>query len=128
MGYVNLDFMTWTKSNLLPNHKTVRLRPIIDELFDRIITRGVKQCVVSPTRSWPGQVDSGLDHFYTNAPSKIAPVQVSFEGASDHRVIHTMRFANSIRHQVRYVYKRSYKNFDQLSFLDEFKQIKFFFL
>ena len=69
MGDVNLDFMTWTKSNLLPNHKTVRLRPLFDELFDRIITRGVKQCVVSPTRSWPGQVDSGLDHFYTNAPT-----------------------------------------------------------
>ena len=34
-----------------------------------------------------------------------------------------MRFSNSIKCQVRYVVKRSYKNFDQLKFLAEFRKI-----
>ena len=123
MGDVNLDFMTWTKTNLNPDHKSAKLRPLINELFDRIISRGVKQCVTNPTRSWPGQPDSGLDHFYTNAPSKISPVQVSFEGSSDHRVIHTVRFTNNLKSQVRYVLKRSYKNFDVDEFKSEFRKI-----
>ena len=123
MGDVNLDFMTWTKTDLDPNHKSVKLKQLTDELFNRIISRGVKQCVTGPTRSWPGQADSGLDHFYTSAPNKISPVQISFEGASDHRVIHTVRFSNSIKCQARYVVKRSYKNFDQLKFIAEFRKI-----
>ena len=123
MGDVNLDFLTWTKTDLDQNHKSVRLKQLIDELFNRIFIRGVKQCVTSATRSWPGQPDSGLDHFYTNSPNKISPVQVSFEGGSDHRVIHAVCFSACIKTQVKYVQKRSYKNFDCLSFLDEFRKI-----
>ena len=65
MGDVNLDFLTWTKTDLGSEHKTTKLKELIVELFDRILSRGVKQCVTSATRSWPGQSDSGLDHFCT---------------------------------------------------------------
>ena len=111
MGDVNLDFLTWTKTDLDPEHKTVKLKQLIVELFDRILSRGVKQCVTAPTRSWPGQADSGLDHFYTNAPSKVSAVQVSFEGASDHRLIHAVRFCSKIKSQVRYVKKKKLQEF-----------------
>ena len=111
MGDVNLDFLTWTQADLEPEHKTVKLKQLIVELFDRILSRGVQQCVTAPTRSWPGQADSGLDHFYTNAPSKISAVQVSFEGASDHRLIHTVRFCSKIKSQVRYVKKKELQEF-----------------
>ena len=124
LGDVNLDFLTWTKTDLAPEHKTTKLKQLIALLFDRILTRGVKQCVTSPTRSWPGQPDSGLDHFYTNAPNKISAVHVSFEGSSDHRVIHTVRFSTQVKSQVRYVEKRSYKNFNKDKFLAEFRKIR----
>ena len=122
MGDVNLDFLTWTKTDLNPEHRTVQLKQLIVELFDRVLSRGVKQCVTAPTRSWPGQADSGIDHFYTNAPNKISAVQVSFEGASDHRLIHTVRFSTKIKSQVRYVEKRSYKNFDENKFREDFNK------
>ena len=124
LGDVNLDFLTWTKTDLEPEHKTNKLKQLITQLFDRILARGVKQCVTSPTRSWPGQADSGLDHFYTNAPNKISAVHVSFEGSSDHRVIHTVRFSTQIKSQVRYVEKRSYKNFNKQKFLEDFRKIR----
>ena len=47
----------------------VKLNQLIVELFDRMLSLGVKQCVTTPTRSWQGQADSGLAHFYTNAPT-----------------------------------------------------------
>ena len=57
LGDVNLDFLTWTKTDLGPEHKTTKLKQLITQLYDRVLTRGVKQCVTSPTRSWPGQPD-----------------------------------------------------------------------
>ena len=88
MGDVNIDFLTWTKTDLNPEHKTVKQKKLIVELFDRILSRGVKQLITSFTHSWPGQEDGGLDHFYTNAPGKISSVQVQNEGHSDHKIIH----------------------------------------
>ena len=87
MGDVNIDFLTWTKTDLNPEHKTVKQKKLIVELFDRILSRGVKQLITSYTHSWPGQEDGGLDHFYTNAPGKISSVQVQNEGHSDDKII-----------------------------------------
>ena len=123
MGDTNLDFLTWTNSDLSCDHKSVKLKQLIRELFDRILAKGVVQCVKSPTRSWPGQPDSGLDHFYTNTPNKISPVQACVEGASDHKLINAVRFSSQLKCNARYVQKRSYKNFDKHQFLEEFRHL-----
>ena len=68
LGDVNIDFLTWTKTDLDPQHKTVKLKNLISVLFDRILSQGVKQLITTATHSWPGQEDSGLDHFYTKFP------------------------------------------------------------
>ena len=118
---VKIDFLTWTKTDLNPQHKTVKQKKLIVALFDRILSRGVKQLITTFTHSWPGTEDGGLDHFYTNAPGKISSVQVQHEGHSDHKIIHAIRMAKLIRSNRRYVKKRSYKYFDKNAFIEEIK-------
>ena len=62
-------------------------------LFQNIFPCGVKQLVLGPTRHFPGQVPSGLDHYYTNRPDKVSSVQSFHIGASDHMLI------SGVRHQ-----------------------------
>ena len=42
---VNLDFLTWKSEYLHPNHISLKLKPLSDALFDRIIPLGVTQLV-----------------------------------------------------------------------------------
>ena len=81
----------------------------------------MKQLITTFTHSWPGQEDGGLDHFYTNAPGKIASVSVQNEGHSDHKIIHATRVAKLIRSNARYVKKRSYKIFNESYFIEEIR-------
>ena len=122
LGDANLDFLTWTKTDLNPQHRSVKQKPLIIAIFDRILSRGVKQLVTTFTHSWPGQENSGLDHFYTNAPGKVSSLQILNEGHSDHKIIHAVRVSKSIKSQARYVKKRSYKNFDENAFMEEVKK------
>ena len=61
LGYFNLNFLDWT--SLAPSSQTEKLRPLINQLFDRIIPQGFSQLVTVATRYWPGQEPSGLDHY-----------------------------------------------------------------
>ena len=67
--------------------------------------------VNTPTRAWPGQPQSGLDHLYTNYPSKLSEVYTVYTGGSDHKLVKVTRFAKSIKKNCRYVRKRCYKEF-----------------
>ena len=67
----NLDFLTWRNANLPQNHSSVKLKPLIDALFDRIIPLGVCQVVTGATRLMRNQPKAGLDHLYSNKPEKI---------------------------------------------------------
>ena len=89
----------------------MRLKSLIELLFSRIIPHGVSQLVTVPTRSWPGQEDSGLDHIYSNKPDKLSNVYAEFTGGSDHKLIKITRYAKSIQRNVRFVRKRVFKNF-----------------
>ena len=112
----NIDFLKWTKTDLPASDHTVRLRPLIQQLFTRIFPLGVSQLVTTPTRFWTGQVESGLDHLYTNKPDKLSSVDLEFTGMSDHKIIKVTRFSKSLKRNVRYVRKRSFKNFDREQF------------
>ena len=95
LGDINLNFLTWTK-NVPTGSQAYRLRPLADQLFNKILPHGMTQCVTVPTRFWLGQEPSGLDHFYTNHPEKLSDVQVIFQGGSDHRLIFATRYSKSI--------------------------------
>ena len=122
MGDFNLDFLTFHRNNP-SSSQAHRLKPLVEELFARVVPHGVKQCVVGTTRQGRvGQADSGLDHLWTNTPGKMSQIYTKFNG-SDHKVIMGVRFAKMIRNSTRYVRKRSYKNFDEEQFLKCVKQL-----
>ena len=81
-------------------------------LQEHLEANGFFQLVKDVTRSWPGQVDSLIDHFWTNEPSKVLSVTNLVRAVGDHNVITaTVRIKGSdtVRLDTR---KRSYKNFD----------------
>ena len=126
MGDINLDFLKWTRSDLSPTDSTMRLKPLTDALFSRIFPHGVSQLVQEATRVWPGQPDSGLDHIYSNKPGKCSPIYLEFSGGSDHKLLKFTRYAKSITRSVKYVRKRSFKNFNSEEFVEAVKKISWF--
>ena len=115
----NLDFLTWRSTDGLPgHHSSVRLKSLIEALFDRIMPLGVCQLVKGATRMERGQPKTGLDHLYANKPEKLSSIQTYFTGMSDHKLLKVIRYSKSFKHNPRYVRKRSFKNFDE----NEFKQ------
>ena len=124
-GDINLNHLEWTKDDLPANNQTKKLRSLIHELFSRILPHGVSQLVTTATRVWPGQPDSGLDHFYSNTPGKLSPIQVINCGASDHKLLLATRYATSVKRNLKYVTKRCFKNFNRDDFLKAVKKINF---
>ena len=125
-GDINIDSLKWCKDDLPPTDSIHRLRPLIDLLFEKIIPHGVSQHVTVATHSWPGQQDSCLDHLYTNKPDKLSDVTAHVNGGSDHRVLHVVRYAKSMKRNVRYIRKRCFKKFDESGFKEDIKQLKWF--
>ena len=78
-GDVNLNHLDWSSPPGLQSSQTVRLRPLVDQLFQRIFPQSVSQCVTVPTRFMCGQSPSGLDHLYTNRPDRLSAVETHFK-------------------------------------------------
>ena len=91
-------------------------------LFNKIFPYGIVQLVKGPTRFFPGQTPSGLDHIYTNIPDKISHVQKFHCGGSDHNIILAVRSSKSIRNSPEYIRKRCYRNFDPQLFIKSVRQ------
>ena len=115
MGDTNLDYLKLTDAG--------QLQPLIDLMLEKIYPHGVQQSVKVPTRSWPGQQDSCLDHVYTNTPDKLSKAEARTRGSSDHKLILVTRLSKNIKENIRYCKKRSYKNFDEKEFLKEVEKI-----
>ena len=119
----NIDFLKWTKDDLPPSDSTVRLKSLIDLLFDKVFPHGVSQLVTVPTRAWPGQEQSGLDHIYSNKPDKLSNVYAEYSGGSDDKLLKVTRYAKSLQRNVRYVRKRVFKNFKDKDFQQAVQQL-----
>ena len=117
LGDMNLNHCNWTDSNLPRTNQSYKLRDLISALFTRILPHGVTQLVSGPTRHFPGQVSTGLDHYYSNRPDKISSVQSHHCGGSDHMLICGVRHSKSFKTSPRYIRKRSFKHFDQEAFV-----------
>ena len=115
----NLDFLTWRNEGLPANHSSVKLKPLVDALFDRILPLGFTQLVSGATRMERGHPRTGLDHLYSNKPDKLSSIQTFFTGMSDHKLLKVTRFTKSFKQHPRYVRKRMFKNFDE----DMFKEM-----
>ena len=113
----NIDHLTWRQPNLPSYSSSVRLKPLIDELFTKIIPYGVSQIVKGATRIERGSPQTGLDHVYTNKIEKLSSVQTYLTGTSDHKLLKFVRFTKAIKHLPRYIQKRSFKDFDDETFV-----------
>ena len=113
----------WTDPNLPSSNQSYRLRELISALFSRIVSHGVAQLVAGPTRHFPGQVSTGLDHYYSNRPNKISAVQKHHCGGSDHMLISAIRYSKSIKSSPKYIHKRCYMNFDSDLFVQAVQQL-----
>ena len=80
IGDVNLDFIKWNT----PDHSQLQM---ITDSKNTLEASGFYQLVKEVTRSWPGQVDSLIDHFWTNEPSKVLSVTNLVRAVGDHNVI-----------------------------------------
>ena len=119
----NLDHLTWGQTDTLPsNHSSVKLKSLIDLLFEKIIPLGVSQLVTVATRFQSGRPVSGLDHIYTNRPDKLSQVITCFTGLSDHKLLKVTRYSKSFKQLPKYVKKRVLKNFDQDMFVKILKE------
>ena len=123
LGDMNINHLEWSRDDLPPTNQTHKLKPLIQELFTRILPHGVSQLVTSATWSRPNQSESGLDHLYSNQPTKLSPIQVINCGASDHKLVGCTRYSKSMKKSVRYVTKRCYKNFKKHEFISEVRKI-----
>ena len=121
----NLDFLTWRNSENLPaHHSSIRLKTLIDKLFDRILPLGVSQLVNDATRMERGQPRAGLDHLYTNRADKLSQVETFYTGMSDHKLIKCRRHTKSLKAHQRYIRKRSFKNFKKDEFIEKLDRIE----
>ena len=50
MGDFNLDFLSFHRTDLSSSSQAHRMKPLVGEMFARVVPHGVKQCVVGPTR------------------------------------------------------------------------------
>ena len=124
-GDMNIDSFKWCRDDLPSTDSTYRLRPLIDLLFEKVIPQGFSQQVRVATHAWKGQHPSCLDHLYTNKPDKITEVQAVVNGGSDHKLLHVVRYAKSMKKNVRYIRKRCFKGFDESKFKEEIRKLKF---
>ena len=119
----NLDHLTWRSTgSLASNHSSVRLKSLIDLLFEKIMPLGVSQLVTGATRFERGQPTTGLDHLYSNKPDKLSSTQTYFTGMYDHKLVKVIRYTKSFKQLPRYVRKRSFKHFDDASFLQKLSE------
>ena len=117
LGDMNINHCNWTDQSLPKSNQTSRLKTLISALFTQILPHGVSQLVTGPTRHFPGQKSTGLDHYYCNRPDKLSDVQNQYCGGSDHMLIFAVRYSRAVKTSPRYVRKRMYKNFDPGEFV-----------
>ena len=123
MGDTNLDFLKWNNPNQPGSNQRKRLHKLSHAVFDRIFPFGFVQLISVPTRFWPGQEPSGLDHWYSNKPGKLSDIQVNNHGGSDHKLLFGIRYSKAVISKPKIIKKRSYKKFDPFQFLAAIKSI-----
>ena len=96
-GDMNLNHLDWCLPSFQQSSQTRKLVPLIEQLFQKIISQGVVQCVTVATRFMIGHPPTGIDHFYSNHPEKLTPVNTIFWGGSDHKMIFATRQSKSIK-------------------------------
>ena len=104
LGDLNICHIKWMRTDISSSDHTSRLSSLTHELFDRIIAQGFCQLVQGFSHIRQGQEKAGLDHLYSNKKNKLSEVSLHSNAASDHKMIHVVRYAGgSMKKTVQYV-------------------------
>ena len=105
IGDCNLDYKKWDTPDFAHSQ-------MVSDTKNSLEAGGFFQLISDITQSWPGQLDSLIDHFWTNDPNKILKVSNTVKAAGDHNVVSaSIRIKGSDTRRLN-TRKRSYKNFD----------------
>ena len=104
LGDMNLNYFHFQSPP--QSHHSSRLRPLMNQLLDRIAPHGFSQLVTVETRIWADQEASLLDHFWSNKPEKIRGVHAFYQAASDHKMIFAVRHTKGEVSKPRIIRKR----------------------
>ena len=72
--------------------------------------------VTGPTRAERGVPATGLDHIYSNKPTKLSEVKTDWTGMSDHKIVIVRKFTRDVQRSERYTKKRVFKAFNSEQF------------
>ena len=110
LGDLNCDIAT---TNFTPNTSTLLN---IFEIY------GLSQLITEPTRITPNS-RTLIDLCVTNEPDKITRSGVLHLGISDHSLVYMIRKNHYDRAKARIVETRQFKNFNEVGFLNDLKEI-----
>ena len=123
MGDTNLDYLDFHKDVHQVQDHAARLRPLTHALQDLAVPNGFLQLIPNATGIWSGQEPSLLDHHWTNKPEKITNVHTFYQGASDHKLIFSIRHTKASISKPRLIRKRCFKDFDPGKFIEAVQKI-----
>ena len=109
IGDVNLDFLKWQA----PDQQHINMVQITNNTLE---VSGFTQLVKGVTRCWPGQVDSLLDHLWTNDHARVMSCSNEVEAVGNHNWISghiRLTGRDSKRLDTR---RRNFKNFDPVKY------------
>ena len=114
MGDLNLDFLRWHNPDFA--HEAM-----VEAVQDNIEINGFTQLVENYTRQWEGQVNSCLDHIWTNTIERVICHQNMTRGDADHNLISVELSCKDVKIGGMAVRKRIWKNFDLKTCTDKFR-------
>ena len=120
LGDINLDSLKWHLDNY-------NLKQLARMIINFCNVENFTQLITKITRTQYNRISgitetSCIDHFYTNRKFKCSDPSIIPFGDSDHDIICVTRLTKNPPIPSRTIKKRSYKNFDKKSFLEDLKQ------
>ena len=122
-GDMNLDYVAskWQQ----PTYRLCSLTKLVQSVCN---ANNFSQLVKEPTRTMYNSISkttevSCIDHIYCNHKYKCSPPRVLVSGASDHDILSYVRYSKSPPVPARTIRRRSYRDFDQVKFLEELAEV-----
>ena len=116
IGDTNLDFCKWDQPEPI-------ILNLVNEVKQEIETLGFAQMIGSPTRAWPGQPVSLVDHIWVNNPGGILTTSNEVRGPWDHNLIGAVIRTKNRTEQEHEINKRNRKNFNLERYREKIKNI-----
>ena len=121
LGDCNLDKYQWDKPATALNPYQTSQRPMVTELHQRILSRGVMVLNNLPTRNYDSftQPESCLDLLFSNRQNKIISHETITPTFSDHALLKLTRRTKELKHHKTFISTRTYTNYDKFTYQNE---------